>query len=221
MSSKRKIHFFKVKISGSPDEKVQKKISEYTIQNPYKLLYASTLLSYKHHDKLVEAVAGLVKQGYPIRLDLLGGVSFKHSLKKLEIALKKFNPNQKDIKYHGFVPFKKLLNLYKEADAFLFSSTCENMPSILVEYMTAGRPIASSNYGPMPEFLQDAGVYYDPVSVKDTQRAILELLADYSQREKYTRLAKEYVRKYSWEKCAKETFSYLENVANSNKNNFY
>ena len=38
---------------------------------------------------------------------------------------------------------------------FIFASTCENMPNILIEGMSSGLPILCSNYLPMPEFLKD------------------------------------------------------------------
>ena len=35
-------------------------------------------------------------------------------------------------------------NYYHDADAFLFASSCENMPNILLEAMISGLPIISS-----------------------------------------------------------------------------
>ena len=39
---------------------------------------------------------------------------------------------------------------YQKVDMFVFPSTCENMPVILLEAMTSEIPIASSDRVPMP-----------------------------------------------------------------------
>jgi glycosyltransferase involved in cell wall biosynthesis len=39
-------------------------------------------------------------------------------------------------------------------------------------------PIACSNYGPMPEVLGDAGVYFNPTDIENTYEVITKLLND-------------------------------------------
>lgn len=219
-------HYLKNKIenevinNGSLDTfnfsaKEQLDISQYTSQKPFRLFYTSSIITYKHHDILIEAIAKLRKKGYAIRLDISGPPYVNYSYKKMQKAINDFDAKNHFVEYHGFIRnFKQFLSFYENADGFIYSSTCENMPSILIEYMKASRPIASSNYGPMPEFLKDAGFYYDPVSVEDTERGIEKMLLDKIGRKRNVEIAQTYAEQYSWVKCADQTMAYLADTIN-------
>jgi glycosyltransferase involved in cell wall biosynthesis len=87
------------------------------------------------------------------------------------------------------------------------------MPNILLEEMASGLPIACSNRGPMPEVLGDAGVYFDPEDPNDIARALRELIESPVLRTKLARASFGRVQRYSWRRCADETFSFLASVA--------
>ena len=106
-----------------------------------------------------------------------------------------------------------LVRLYHDADAFVFASSCENMPNILLEAMAAGLPIASSNRGPMPEILGDAGVLFDPESVDDVEVALATLVNDHDSRTRWASDAYERASQYSWSQCADATFRFLAEVS--------
>jgi glycosyltransferase involved in cell wall biosynthesis len=91
------------------------------------------------------------------------------------------------------------------------------MPNILIEAMAAGLPIACSNRGPMPEVLGDAGVYFNPESPEEISDALEKLITDRVLRETSAWSAYEEAKKYSWEKCADQTFRFIREVyENSN-----
>jgi glycosyltransferase involved in cell wall biosynthesis len=90
------------------------------------------------------------------------------------------------------------------------------MPIILLEAMTAGLPIACSNRGPMPEVLGEAGVYFDPESPEQIANAMASLMEDAQKRAECAARAFEYASRYTWERCAKETFSFLAEVGRKN-----
>jgi glycosyltransferase involved in cell wall biosynthesis len=91
----------------------------------------------------------------------------------------------------------------------VFASSCENMPNTLVEGMASGLPIACSNRGPMPEILQDGGVYFNPESANSIAAAIEELLVNDDRRTSIARRARELAAQYSWQRCAEETWEFL------------
>ena len=65
----------------------------------------------------------------------------------------------------GEVPHRDLPEHLFRADLFVFASSCENLPNIVIEAMAAGLPIASSRRPPMPEVLEDAPA---PASIPKT-----------------------------------------------------
>ncbi|MBO9594261.1 MAG: glycosyltransferase family 4 protein [Niabella sp.] len=181
-------------------------IHHYSDENPFKILYISTIDAYKHFDNVAIAIDELSNQ-YPVQLIAIGGKA--HGYDKFEKILQK---NPTNIKYLGNVSFSQIHEYYKSCNLFVYASTCENMPNILLEAMTAGLPIACSKKAPMPEFLKDAGAYFDaenPTSIRNTVEA---LLRSPEQRAKISHMAAQYSQHYSWRKCAKETFQYISSL---------
>ncbi len=67
----------------------------------------------------------------------------------------------------------------------------------------------------MPEMLGDAGVYFNPERAGEIARALRSLIEDHALRERRAWSAYDRAQLYSWERCARETFSYLAEVAQS------
>ncbi len=191
----------------------QKPISAYSMADPFRFLYVSKVEPYKHQWHVVEAVAQLRKVGMPVALDLIGGIECQSSGKRLLQAISREDAEGNFIHWLDHVPYTELPQYYHRADAFIFASSCENLPNILLEAMASGLPIASSDWGPMPEVLEEAGTYFDAERPEDIAEALQALLTDTAFRERCATQAYELARKYSWERCARETFSYLAEVA--------
>lgn len=188
--------------------KEQKNIFDYKT-TPLKLLYISTIDEYKHQIPLIRAVKKLHTEGFNIELHLVGG-SNKNALKKFNNILQSDLSFKKIINYHGKVPYESVEKFYKTSDAFIFASSCENMPNILIEAMSSGLPILSSNFQPMPEFLgEEHPFYFDPTnegSVYDNLKIFLE---NPVKRQESAISAKTKSKQYTWEKCSEQTFEYL------------
>lgn len=190
----------------------QKLITTFDQNNPYKLLYVSIVTAYKHQWNVAAAVLKLKGEGYSVVLDLVGDIT-EESRSKLEIVLNSELNTDKTVRYLGLIPYEKLSKIYSNTNGFIFASTCENMPIILIEAMTAGLPIACSNFGPMPEVLGDAGVYFDPTNVDSIYEAIKLMLNDKQLREDVSNKAFNKSINYTWKNCSDETFKYLSEVA--------
>ena len=194
--------------------RVQKDICEFSKDQRFRILYASTIDHYKHQWNVVFAAEQLINKGYPIELEFVGG-KYDPALIKLNRAITKIGINSQFIKYVGEIPYKRMHTKYIDANAFIFASSCENMPIILLEAMAAGLPIACSNRGPMPEVLGNAGVYFDPEDPGSIANSVELLLLNQHTRETIARDAYNRVQQYSWERCAKETLTYLAKVASN------
>lgn len=186
----------------------QKEIEYYTANKPLKILYVSIINYYKHQFNVIEAVKLLVDKGYPIQL-ILAGNMYKGLKKKFDFVLKE---NSGFVKHFGPVPFEDMSELYQNADLFLYASTCENMPNVLVESMSAGLPIACSNFGPMPEILNDAGIYFNPLDIKDIAKKLENFINDKEARNNLSNKSYERSFMFSWKKCAYESFTFIEDV---------
>lgn len=188
--------------------KPQRAIVDYDDANPYRVLYVSIVDQYKHQWHVVEAIAVLRQEGFPIVLDLVGP-EYPPALNRLNGTLARQGGRQSWVRYHGAIPFNELHLRYSEADLGVFASSCENMPNILLETMASGLPIACSNRGPMPEVLDAGGVYFDPEQPSDIARALRQLIASPQLRTQLAHMSYQQTQKFSWERCAAETFGFL------------
>ena len=197
--------------------RLQRPLADCTENNPFRVLYVSILMPYKHQVEVAHAATLLRTEGIPIEMRFIGapwgdyGDQFKALLNELD-------PDRNFLLWSGAEPFDALHEFYRRADAFVFASSCENLPNILIEAMAAGLPIASSDRGPMPKVLGDAGVYFDPDVSASIADALRRLAADVSLRSKLAELAWYKAQSYSWELCARDTFKFIAQVAQQKGN---
>ncbi|HEX4948450.1 MAG TPA: glycosyltransferase family 1 protein [Blastocatellia bacterium] len=190
----------------------QKPLSEYSLDHPFKLLYVSKLEPYKHQWQVVEAIAQLRREGLPVTLNLVGAPERPALHQRLQETMRRVDADGQFIHYAGHVGFEELVQIYHQADGFIFASSCENLPNIMLEAMGAGLPIACAERGPMPEALGDAGLYFDPEQPTSIATAVRALVQDQHWREQAAHRAYERAQTYSWERCARETLTYISEV---------
>ena len=181
----------------------------------FRLLYVSIIDTYKHQVNVAVAVASLRASGLLVTVDFVGP-SVRNSERRLRRVLNDVDPGGSGIRVVGKVANSDLHNCYGDADGFVFASSCENLPNILLEAMAAGLPIACSNRGPMPEVLGDSGLYFDPLEQSSIENAIRDLVASVDRRKVLGNMARERAKRFSWRRCADETFDFLHRVYDEN-----
>jgi glycosyltransferase involved in cell wall biosynthesis len=170
------------------------------------------MMPYKHQLEVVTAIARLREQGWPVELTLVGAQWGNYG-PQVRAKVEKLDPTASFLHIAGHMPFDSLHTLYKDADAFIFASSCENLPNILIEAMAAGLPILSSDMGPMPEVLGDSGLYFNPRSVDSICNAVTQLIENKERRASMALECWEKAKHYSWEKCAQDTLNFIAEVA--------
>jgi glycosyltransferase involved in cell wall biosynthesis len=175
---------------------------------PINCLYVSNAAPYKHQWVVVQAISQLRRRGHDVRLTLAGGGSGP-AQRRLDEEIRRSDPGREFVDCVGFVSPQDLPATLARADIFVFASSCENMPNTLLEGMAVGLPIACSNRGPMPEVLQDGGVYFDPENADSIAAAMERLLSDPVLREACASRARALADQYSWARCGRETWEFL------------
>lgn len=185
-------------------------------ERPVRCLYISNALPYKHQWHVVDAIGLLRTQGFDLQLELVGGGEGVAQA-RLKDQIKKTDPELAFVRQHDFLPQSVLPEFISGADLFVFASSCENMPNTLLEAMAAGLPIACSDKGPMPEVLEDGGVYFDPENPQSIAGAVSELIQDETLRARVAARSRELAQKFSWNRCATETFQFTAQTASQLK----
>ncbi len=177
-------------------------------------VYVSTIAMYKNQWVVVKAIKSLVDRGYNLKLILAGGGTGK-AMRLLDREIQISDPNLNFVEKMGHVPHEKLPEVLGASDMFIFASSCETISITLLEGMVSGLPIACSNRGPMPEVLRDGGVYFDPENALSIANAVKSIIEDEKLRESITMRSRALGNQYSWERCSKETWSFLIEAAES------
>jgi glycosyltransferase involved in cell wall biosynthesis len=188
----------------------QYSIANYSFTDPINLLYISHIEQYKHQWNVIQAVSKLRNQGLPIKLTLVGRLG--NAARKFYQSIEEFDPSHDFVQYLGEMDYLKLEEKYHSSDIFIYASSCENLPNILLEAMASGLPIACSRFEPMPDVLRDGGVYFDPEEPDGIVNALLELINDPVKREKMAWKSFELAKNYSWQSCTESTFSFMVNI---------
>ncbi|OGB28599.1 MAG: hypothetical protein A3F78_15465 [Burkholderiales bacterium RIFCSPLOWO2_12_FULL_61_40] len=190
----------------------QRQLAACSVGNPFRVLYVSILMPYKHQMEVAYAASQLRAEGFPIEMRFIGAPWGDYG-RDFRTLLDRLDPKREFLLWSGAEPFESLHAFYQRADVFAFASSCENLPNILIEAMAAGLPIASSDRGPMPEVLAEAGIYFNPEVSTSMADALRKLALDVSLRVKLAELAWCRAQAYSWERCASDTFAFIAQVA--------
>jgi glycosyltransferase involved in cell wall biosynthesis len=192
--------------------RAQLPVGAYTTERPFRFLYVSVIDVYKSQPEVVEAVAEMRRRGYPVSIDFVGP-AYPPALQRLRKTVQRLDPAGEFVRYRGSAAGNDLVSAYHGADGFVFASTCENMPNILLESMAAGLPIACSNRGPMPEIVGDGAVFFDPEDPNSIAEALMALMDDQSLRARSAARAYERAAAFSWRACTRATFAFLRGFA--------
>ena len=126
------------------------------------------------------------------------------------------NQENKYIFWETDIDLKGVVDFYHNCEAFIFASSCENMPNILIEALASSLPIVCSSSKPLPEFLGSNGYYFNPESIVDIELKIENMLNDTTFRSELALNAQNIAKQYKWETCSDETFDFLYSFININ-----
>jgi glycosyltransferase involved in cell wall biosynthesis len=188
-------------------------LASHTNDDPFRIVYVSDFYIYKHQWTIAEAVCRLREEGLPVTLELIGAPVEAAAVRRLQKTLERHAVADEAVRVVSTIPHDALPDVYRGAGAFVFASTCENLPLTLVEAMASGLPIATAAERPMTDILGDRAVYFDPEDPASATDALRALAVDHALRERIAAANCEASLAYSWRRCADETFALLARVA--------
>lgn len=154
----RKITLGAEKAHVPEDSEIGAVLRRYRIQRPYVLALGSATPN-KNNTRVIRAFR-IIRNQFPELSLVIGGKNWLG---------KAFDPEILDnsIILTDFVDDKDLPVLFMAANLFVFPSLHEGFGLPVVEAMSQGVPVITSNITALPEVGGDAAVYVDPMSVAD------------------------------------------------------
>lgn len=110
------------------------------------------------------------------------------------------------VRFLGHVPLNDLVVLYNAATLFVYPSLYEGFGLPVLEAMSCGCPVVTSNISSLPEVIGDAGILVDPYNEKEISAAIKEIWLNDSIAKDLGKKGLDRSKIFSWERCARETY---------------
>ena len=198
-------------------EKLEEAKKKYSLPENF-LLYIGTLQPRKNIPVLAEAL-DILREKYnlrDIRLVIAGNREAHNFDPRIDEAIKKYSL-QKSVIFPGWIDEEDKPALYKLAQCFVFPSLYEGFGIPIIEAMSAGTPIVSSDKSCLPEVGGDGAVYANPNNPEEFAQKIHEILSDENLRENLIKKGKETAKGYTWQKNTQETFRVYENLCIANQ----
>lgn len=179
----------------APSEKVKSVKRKYGIKGDY-LLSVATLEPRKNIKMIMKAHKHLLQKGEKLALVLAGKVGWGEDV----------SAEGKTV-LTGYLANEELSALYTGASALVYPSLYEGFGLPVLEAMICGCPVVTSNVSSLPEVSGEAGILVDPRSWESIAGGIKKALED---RENLIKKGLIQAKKFSWEKCARETLEVYE-----------
>lgn len=105
-----------------------------------------------------------------------------------------------DIVFLGRINDDELTQITASAYALTYIPIFEGFGIPLVEAMSCGVPVITSNITSMPEVVEDSGILVDPFSIKDITKAMVNISTNSELRNQLVEKSLIQAKKFSWEK---------------------
>jgi glycosyltransferase involved in cell wall biosynthesis len=194
-----------------------------SVRNKYKIpegsymLGLSTLEPRKNLDHIIRCFAQVIQETkiQDLSLVLVGNPGWNYGKILEEISNHKLLANR--VIVTGRVADEDLAALYSGAIVFIYPSFCEGFGLPPLEAMQCGIPVITSNTSSLPEVVGDAGIMLDPTNTDGLCQSMLEIYNKPSLREAMSLKSLEQAKKFSWDKCTKETIAAYKTALSLNR----
>ena len=166
------------------------------------ILYAGRMDPYKNLATLVKAFDTARRQAsFPLSLVIVGGIDPRYP----EVpAMVRSLGLEHAVKWTGYVPDEDLVFIYRNCDILVHPSRYEGFGLTVAQALASGLPVISSNAGPLPEVMGDAGVLVDPDDVDGFSGSIVEILSSPALARQLAEKGVEQSKQFSWANTASE-----------------
>lgn len=114
------------------------------------------------------------------------------------------------VRFTGYVPYDDLPALYSGARLFVYPSLFEGFGLPVLEAMSCGVPVLTSQATALGEIREEMALKVDPERTDEIAEGMRELLESESLRSSYGEKGIRYARRFTWEETARQTLEFLE-----------
>ena len=187
-------------------EELSEKLRRYELEAHSYILYVGALQPRKNITRLIEAFDKAKRNTPEMKLVLAGEAAW---LSESILEAREKSRYKEDIIMTGRVSFEELRVLYQGARMFAFPSLYEGFGLPILEAFASSVPVLTADNSSLVEVAGEAALYCDAGNVEDMASKLKRLWDDETLRGDLVSKGKEQLKKFSWEKCARETLEYI------------
>lgn len=189
---------------------IKKQDYEYSNKKIKNLLYVSDINAYKNQWVLAKAILELARENINLHLSLVGQLKNPYA-KYLNNLKRDYLYFDKHITLVGEVSPYEVEAYLKNTDCFIYLSTCENLPISLLESMSFGLPIITTNKEPMTSVVPIQNVFVDPTNINSIKKGI-KLMLSIKNLNKISKINKSESLKYNWSESSGKTIDFFKEI---------
>jgi glycosyltransferase involved in cell wall biosynthesis len=193
---------------GPEPDRDEEVLERHGVERPY-VLALGTLEPRKNLPRLIEAFTGLpASVRARVKLVLAGATGWDTDETLAAIAA-----HADSVRALGYVPDSDLPALYRQAEVFCYPSLYEGFGLPVLEAMSCGTPVVTSDVSSLPEVGGDAVAYADPGSAQAIRDKLGQLLSEPELRSRLRDRGLARAGRYSWDRTARDTLALVESAA--------
>jgi glycosyltransferase involved in cell wall biosynthesis len=173
---------------------------EWGVRDHPFILYAGAQHPRKNIDRLLRAFIRLKEQAaIPHRLLIVGAARWKQTG---AVGQAKAGPYGRDIVQAGRVSDSMLAQLYRSCAVFVYPSLYEGFGLPVLEAMSMGAPVVTSQSSSMAEITGDAAILVDPLDVQNIADGIASVLQNRELADALRAKGLKRAKEYTWDEAA-------------------
>ncbi|MFZ3386847.1 MAG: glycosyltransferase family 1 protein [Candidatus Hydromicrobium sp.] len=188
-------------------------LKKYKINKKY-ILSVGTIEPRKNFITLIKAFNHIKqkKADFSYKLVIAGRTGWKSEATYLE---RENSPYRDDILFIGRVPDKDLVQIYNQAELFVYPSLFEGFGLPPLEAMSCGLPVIASDTSSLKEVIGNAGILVTAGDESKLKKQILHVLENEEIKEELKGKSLIRAKKFSWEETAQKTINLYYKIISS------
>jgi glycosyltransferase involved in cell wall biosynthesis len=190
-------------------EKIEKIKKKYAIKNKF-IFYIGSIFNRRH---LLEIIKAFEKLNLPDYQFLIIGKNHTYPFIDLEKQIQKTNNflKRNAIIKRDYLSDEDLIPVYNFTSLFIWLSDYEGFGLPILESMACGTPVITNKISSIPEVAGNAAIFVkNTTDTEEISQTIYKGLADENLRKNLVEKGFQQVKKFSWQKCARETLDCIK-----------
>ncbi len=177
------------------------------------ILCVGSMFSRRHIPEIIKAFEKIASEYSDYQL-LIIGRNHTHPFVDINSKIKTANENlgREGIIHLDFVNEDELLAFYNSCEINIYLSDYEGFGLPIIEAQFFGKPVITSYNSSLVEVGDSSVEFVKNNTTEEIYKSLIKIISDENYKEDLIRLGGENIKRFSWERCARETMREVESI---------